>query len=223
MRTSTCPAAPRSSPIPRRSPSPRWRSDGLLWLEGAFWRGTDEDEFEVSPFAACLFGRLAPGRSCPVQLVFEPEEAGEREAELVIRSSDRERPELAIHTTGTGQLADSDEDGVPDETDNCVDRPNGPLLPDAGGISQRDSDRDGYGNLCDTDYDDDGLTGISDFNVLRAQFGKTEQDDGFDPAVDANGDGGIGLIDFNTLRSFFGEPPGPSGLDCVGTFPCLAP
>ncbi|HHQ13659.1 MAG TPA: hypothetical protein ENK16_01410, partial [Chromatiales bacterium] len=45
---------------------------------------------------------------------------------------------------------DTDGDGVPDYQDNCVDTPNGPLIPDPeGGASQQDDDGDGIGNACD--------------------------------------------------------------------------
>ncbi len=106
---------------------------------------------------------------------------------------------------------DADGDGVPDDEDNCLELAN---------ADQRDTNRDGYGNACDPDYNDDGGVGVPDFNVLRAQFGKDEGDADFDPDVDHNGDGGVGIPDFSVLRSFFGGPPGPSGLSCAGTVPC---
>ncbi|MDJ0864785.1 MAG: thrombospondin type 3 repeat-containing protein [Myxococcota bacterium] len=109
------------------------------------------------------------------------------------------------------EAPDFDEDGVPDALDNCVETPN---------ASQRDTARDGYGDACDPDYNNDGAVGIPDFNVLRGQFGLTDEDPGFDPAVDHNEDGAVGIPDFNVFRSFFGGPPGPSGLECAGTVPC---
>lgn len=52
--------------------------------------------------------------------------------------------------------ADADGDGIADSLDNCVNGPNGPLIPDAYGTSQGDFDGDGIANACDNDDDDDG-------------------------------------------------------------------
>ncbi|MDJ0869857.1 MAG: hypothetical protein QNK03_27435 [Myxococcota bacterium] len=117
---------------------------------------------------------------------------------------------LAIFVVALGALLvaapagaqDRDADGVPDGADNCL---------EVGNRDQRDTDSDGFGNACDPDYNDDGLVGIPDFNVLRGQFGKDDGDPDFDPDVDANGDGAVGIPDFNVLRAFFGQPPGPAG------------
>ncbi|MDJ0867001.1 MAG: hypothetical protein QNK03_12890 [Myxococcota bacterium] len=98
---------------------------------------------------------------------------------------------------------DTDQDEVPDACDNCT------LVPNT---DQRDTNGDGYGNICDPDLNDDGLVGIPDFNMLRSVFGQVVGDPLFDPDADFNGDGGVGIPDFNVLRSFFGLPPGPSGL-----------
>ena len=106
---------------------------------------------------------------------------------------------------------DSDGDGIPDPSDTCVD------VDDA---VHRDADRDGYGDSCDPDYNNDGAVGIPDFNVFRSQFGLTDEDPGFNPLVDHNGDGAIGIPDFNVFRRYFGQAPGPSGLACAGTVPC---
>ncbi len=115
---------------------------------------------------------------------------------------------LALLLQPTAALAvDSDGDRVDDAFDVCT------AVADR---AQRDSDRDGYGDACDADYDGDGLVGISDFNRLRAQFGLTSADRAFDPALDANGDGAIGLFEFNLLREQFAGPPGPGNPDADG-------
>ena len=109
---------------------------------------------------------------------------------------------------------DQDQDGVDDPFDNCLLDPN----PD-----QYDSNLDGYGNLCDTDFDNDGGTGLTDYGIFKPAFGKQLGNPAYNPDADAEGDGGIGLIDFGLFKLSFGSPPGPSGLACAGTIPCTAP
>ncbi len=100
-------------------------------------------------------------------------------------------------------FADADGDDIADGEDNCT------LVANT---DQRDSNDDGYGNVCDPDYNGDGRVGIPDFNLLRSQFGKRSGvHTDFNPDADHNGDGVIGLPDFNVLRSYFGSAPGPSG------------
>ena len=109
------------------------------------------------------------------------------------------------------ELPDQDQDGVDDPFDDCLVDPN----PD-----QRDTNQDGYGNLCDADFDDNGGTGISDFAVFRPAFGSTLGQPAYDPDTDLTGDGGVGIADFALFRSLIGAAPGPSGLACAGTPPC---
>jgi subtilisin family serine protease len=98
---------------------------------------------------------------------------------------------------------DSDADGVPDSCDNCT------LLPNP---DQADVNEDGYGNLCDPDFNDDGMVSLVDFNFIRSQFGLGCGDPGFDPVVDMSSDCLVGIDDFNRLKSYFAGPPGPSGV-----------
>src|SRR5206468_154661 len=109
------------------------------------------------------------------------------------------------------EAPDADSDGVVDDEDDCS------TVPD---FSQLDSDRDGYGNACDGDYDDNGVVGISDFIALGQAFGKNTTSPGWNPEIDANGDGVIGVADFIAIGHSFGKPPGPSGLACAGSVPC---
>ena len=55
-------------------------------------------------------------------------------------------------------LGDSDGDGFDDVFDNCKDAPN---------VSQLDVDGDGCGNLCDGDFDQDGVVSGGDFLTFR--------------------------------------------------------
>ena len=110
---------------------------------------------------------------------------------------------------------DTDDDGVPDTDDNCITVANGPVIPDAGGNSQRDTDGDGYGNVCDTDINqpNDGITNSLDVGALRLQFLTAG------PDADFNGDGVVNSLDVGILKQFFLLPPGPSC--CGDTYPPL--
>jgi hypothetical protein len=50
-------------------------------------------------------------------------------------------------------VIDSDEDGIPDDVDNCPDDPN---------PEQLDTDRDGIGDACDQDFDNDSVLNAND-------------------------------------------------------------
>ena len=123
---------------------------------------------------------------------------------------------FAIGFAGTamaGAVADTDNDLVPNQFDNCSSDPNGPNDPS----NQIDTDVDGYGNRCDADFDNDGAVLGGDFTVLLGLFGQNT------PAAqeaDLDGDGVVLGGDFTRLLSLFGDPPGPSGLACAGTTPC---
>jgi len=93
---------------------------------------------------------------------------------------------------------DTDGDTVDDAIDNCT------LVQNT---DQRDTNGDGFGNICDADLDQDNLVGFSDFSLFRAVFGTA------DPDADLDGDGLVGFSDFSIFRAAFGGVPGPSGLN----------
>ena len=71
--------------------------------------------------------------------------------------------------------------------------------------NQRDTNGDGYGNLCDADFDNNGFVNFNDLTLFKQKFTTTD--------ADANLDG-IGIVNFADLaifKSLFGKPPGPSG------------
>jgi hypothetical protein len=105
---------------------------------------------------------------------------------------------------------DTDGDGVDDAIDNCTLVANGPTIPDAGGNIQRDTDGDGYGNVCDADLDGSKAVNLVDFGLFRTAFG---QSGSFDFDADFDGSGAVNLIDFGIFRALFGGEPGPSGLN----------
>lgn len=109
---------------------------------------------------------------------------------------------------------DSDGDGFDDYYDNCrlVTNP-----------TQLDSDADGYGNACDADLNNNGVTNAQDLGLLRTAFFATPGAANWNPNADLNGDGVINVVDLGAMRAVFFEPPGPSGMSCAGTSPCPPP
>jgi hypothetical protein len=106
-------------------------------------------------------------------------------------------------------VMDTDGDGVSDVADNCTLVANGPLIPDAGGHGwpQWDTDGDGYGNLCDPDFNQNNFVDPVDFSLLKQRFGQFGW-----PNQDLNGNGIVDPVDFSRLKTMFGQPPGPSGV-----------
>jgi hypothetical protein len=102
-----------------------------------------------------------------------------------------------------GGTSTADGDGVEDAFDNCT---------AAGNASQKDTDHDGCGNLCDADFDQDGVAGGTDFITFKGAFGATTGQPAYNPAVDMDCDGVIGGTDFISFKAEFGGAPGPSGI-----------
>jgi hypothetical protein len=119
-----------------------------------------------------------------------------------------------------GVIADDDGDGVPNQYDNCLTTPNGPLLATDSCDGQEDGDLDGYGNPCDYDFNGNGAADLADLgasldNAIISSL---------DPVYDNNCNGATDLADLGaTIDNALGSvQPGPSLLPCAGTSPCVA-
>ena len=105
---------------------------------------------------------------------------------------------------------DRDGDGVPDGDDNCLALPN---------ADQRDTDGDGYGNLCDGDVDGDGVVTTSWGEIYPLSMrGDVEwialsvRSGLYDPNHDLDGDGAVNPRDVSIAQLGLFQPPGPSGI-----------
>ncbi len=103
---------------------------------------------------------------------------------------------------------DHDGDGVPDARDNCVHMPN---------RDQRDTDGDGYGNLCDADFDNDGRVtagwgpmapgATPDLDALERAIAAHR----YDANLDLDGDRDVDGDDATMASLSLFLPPGPRG------------
>ncbi|MEM6638758.1 MAG: hypothetical protein AAF610_02555 [Pseudomonadota bacterium] len=97
-------------------------------------------------------------------------------------------------------VVDSDGDSIGDDVDNCT---------LAANADQRDTDADGFGNVCDADLNNDCVVNFIDLGELRTQFFSAG------PDADFNGDGVVNFVDLGSLRTQFFQPPGPGVDACV--------
>ena len=117
-----------------------------------------------------------------------------------------------------GPATDTDGDGVADVIDNC------PTISNAGAAGC-DSDIDGYGNICDGDFNNDLAVNGTDFNPIFLNAftsgSMATNTDGNPSGEDMNCDGALNGADFNPpfLDQFTGGLGG-SGLSCAGSVPC---
>ena len=106
-------------------------------------------------------------------------------------------PGAQIGFLAVTEPVDTDGDGVPDSSDNCTEVAN---------ADQRDTNGDGFGNICDPDLNNDGLVNLVDYVALRSVYLTPNAD------ADLNGDGIVNLVDYVILRNYYLKSPGPSGV-----------
>jgi hypothetical protein len=100
---------------------------------------------------------------------------------------------------------------VADEIDNCLHVEN---------PGQDDTDQDDCGNLCDADYDQNGIVGYGDFGIFADLCFKDSPS--IDPIVchqEPIAGCTCGFGDFGFFAGAFGDAPGPSGIT-TGTIAC---
>jgi hypothetical protein len=104
--------------------------------------------------------------------------------------------QMKVHSKGSAAL-DVDYDGVQDALDNCSIAVN---------TAQDDTDADGYGNICDADYDNSGIVGFPDFGQFVGAFAGTDMEKcHIEPIPGCI----VGFPDFGAFVEMFGSSPGP--------------
>lgn len=109
---------------------------------------------------------------------------------------------------GATSAQDTDSDGVPDASDNCFEVSN---------PSQRDDSGDGIGDLCDPDFDDDGIVGVVDYTIFRASYQQTVTP--APPYVDLDDDDHVGASDAVVFLNRFGDASRPTSWTTGRTWP----
>ena len=112
-----------------------------------------------------------------------------------------------------GPATDTDGDTVFDVLDNCLNIAN--KAP-----GDCDTDNDGYGNMCDGDFDQNLAVNAVDFNTRFVPDFKQGIPGPTGTDMDCNGS--LSGTEFNQrfVPQFKLGKPGPSGLHCAGTVPC---
>ncbi len=164
------------------------------WIVGATAVTVDQGS------ATCELDALAAQDAWQIELDVAPVFLGPVTVSASATSIEKELTEsdnAATEASVTVISADVDDDTIEDALDNCVFVAN---------ADQRDTDADGYGNLCDADLNNDGVINIVDLGLLRSVFFSADANADFD------GDGVVNVQDLGVLRSMFFGAPGPSGL-----------
>jgi len=176
-----------------------WNMDRRLGPSGGAERiSTDPlGTYHLSPFPtsgieACS---LVVGANAPAQSVCRSHVLWDPCSNQVIQVD----PTLAgTPTTVQGEafagVADSDGDGVTNDLDNCSWVPN---------ADQRDTNADGFGNICDADLNNDGTVNFGDLTLFRSVWLTTDAD------ADLNGDGTVNFGDLTIFQSLWLQAPGP--------------
>ncbi len=130
----------------------------------------------------------------------DPEALGTDIGTFVYYSEQDENSVYTLRRAATGLMfpMDSDADGVDDAADNCsaLDNPD-----------QRDTDGDGFGNLCDPDLNNDMVVDFADLTLFKEVFFSANADADFD------GSGTVDFPDLTIFKAYFSLPPGPGAVD----------
>jgi hypothetical protein len=157
------------------------------------------------PNGTLLVNGSADGAACTDRCSFTVDLAPAISGTYSLVVYDNGTNESGAYEIGLQCLAGACSDAVAVCGDNCVDVFN----PD-----QRDSDGDGYGDLCDSDLNNDGDSNTLDLNLYKQAHRTVCGDPNYTADADFNADCRINTIDLNIFKGLYRNPPGRS---------CIAP
>jgi hypothetical protein len=120
-----------------------------------------------------------------------------------------------------GLAPDSDNDGIPNVLDKCTLDSRNATAP-----ATCDHDGDGYGNVCDPDFNQSYTVTSADFGQFFNPAFKGSDPSPWPQGMDMNCSGTMTSADFGQFFNpkfkgiLGGQRPGPSGLSCAGTPGC---
>ena len=145
----------------------------------------------------CSLQVLMPAAECQFTVKFQPQVTGNFGDSVAVDWVNASPPiSVPLVGTGTDPAVDEDADGILDASDNCL----GVANPD-----QRDTNGDGFGNLCDADLNDDCIVNAIDLGIFKLVFFTA------DPDADFDGNGVVNVLDLAVIKGRFFSAPGPSG------------
>ncbi|MEM8500317.1 MAG: thrombospondin type 3 repeat-containing protein [Pseudomonadota bacterium] len=124
--------------------------------------------------------------------------------------SSREFASFGPPTISRNELPDNDGDGIENIYDNCIDIVN---------PNQVDTNGDGIGNVCDPDFNDDGIVNFLDVPVITAAFNSIPGDAHWNADADLNVDNAVNFLDYVIFTNSFLQPPGASAP--IGNIPVI--
>jgi len=164
-------SAPNTPPVAHAGPDQGVAAGALVTLDGT---GSSDAEGDPLTYAWSLVSVPAgsgavlsdPTAAMPT---FTADLAGDYGVELVVNDGQAESAPDSV--TVTASAPDADGDGIPDALDNCLLIANGPSagVCYSAGV-QIDTDGDGYGNICDGDFNNDGVTNATDATIFNVDF-----------------------------------------------------
>lgn len=160
-------------------------SNGVSWDEVARYDGLNNSFTDIT----IDLPQLAGATTAQVRFRFESDSSVTEDGWYV--------DDIRLRGAGPQCLTgDTDSDGIADGIDNCTQIAN---------ADQRDTNGDGFGNICDPDLDNNGTVNFVDLSLLQGSFFLPGDLDS-----DFNGDGQTNFADLAVMANFFFGSPGPA-------------